>query len=59
MKYKATDRKCGKRYGTVCAFSLDSSEFLHYKLMPNSVKVDSWLTVDVRMSGLIDMQFNQ
>lgn len=27
--------------------------------MPDFVKVDSWLTVDVRMSGLIDTQFNQ
>lgn len=37
----------------LCALLLEA---LHYKLMPSSVKVKSWLTDDMRMSNLIDMQ---
>lgn len=32
-------------------------EALHYKLMPSSMKMESRLTDDMRLSGLIDMHY--
>lgn len=36
-----------------CALLLEA---LHYKLMPNSMRIESRLTDDMRMSSLIDMK---